>query len=148
MDKLIHPMAAQGTTQLWMHVMTENTTHVHYSQIDLIHRSYNAPVPYLTMHHSEQKCAHFFSEWCIVRCRIGALWDFSYLVNWSATIVVQFTSRSASWFPWPRLNVVSQSRHLILASRSPGICLYKEVWISLPSAPTPTELSFHGTNGP
>ena len=29
---------------------------------DLIHKSQNAPVPYPTMLHSEQKCAHFCSE--------------------------------------------------------------------------------------
>ena len=33
--------------------------------IDLIHKSQNTPVPYPTMLHSEQKCAHFD----------GALWD-------------------------------------------------------------------------
>ena len=27
------------------------------------------------MHHSEQKCAHFCSEWCIVGYGTGALWD-------------------------------------------------------------------------
>ena len=34
--------------------------------IGLIHKSYNAHVPYPRMHHSEQKCAHFCSEWCIL----------------------------------------------------------------------------------
>ena len=48
--------------------------------IDLIHKSHNAPVPYPTMHHSEQKCAHFCSEWCIVGYETGALWD---LWDWS-----------------------------------------------------------------
>ena len=37
--------------------------------------SHNAPVPHPTMHHSEQKCAHFCSEWCIVGYGTGALWD-------------------------------------------------------------------------
>ena len=48
---------------------------------DLIHKSHNAPVPYPTMHHSEQKCVHFYSEWCIAGyahvhcgiCEIGLL---------------------------------------------------------------------------
>ena len=40
-----------------------------------IEHYHKAPVPYPTMHHSEQKCAHFCSEWCIVGCGIGALWD-------------------------------------------------------------------------
>ena len=39
---------------------------VSYATIDLIHKFHNAPVPYSTVHHSEQKCAHFSSEWCIV----------------------------------------------------------------------------------
>ena len=43
--------------------------------IDLVHKSHNAHVPYFTRHHSEQKCAHFCSEWCIVRYGTGALWD-------------------------------------------------------------------------
>ena len=37
--------------------------------------SYNASVPYPTIHHSEQKYVHFCSEWCIVRYGTGALWD-------------------------------------------------------------------------
>ena len=27
------------------------------------------------MPHSEQKCAHFYSEWCVVGYETGALWD-------------------------------------------------------------------------
>ena len=38
-------------------------------------RSHNAPVPYPTMHHSEQKCSHFCSEWCIVGYGTYAFWD-------------------------------------------------------------------------
>ena len=48
--------------------------------IDLIHKSQNAPVPYPTMPHSEQKCAHFCSEWSIVGYGTDAFWD---LWNWS-----------------------------------------------------------------
>ena len=44
-------------------------------QIDLIHKSHNVPVLYPTMHNAEQKCAHFYSKWCIVGYEIGALWD-------------------------------------------------------------------------
>ena len=54
--------------------------------IDLIYKSQNASVPYPTMLHSEQKCAHFCSEWSIVGYGIGAFWD---LWNWS--IVVLFS---------------------------------------------------------
>ena len=49
-----------------------------------IHKYHNAPVPYPTMHHSEQKCAHFCSEWCIVGCGTVAswnLWDWSYYLK-------------------------------------------------------------------
>ena len=39
-----------------------------------INKSHNAPVPYPTIHHSEQKCVHFCcSEWCIVGYGTGAL---------------------------------------------------------------------------
>ena len=43
--------------------------------IDQSIKSHNAPVPYPTMHHSEQKCAQFCSEWCIVGYGAGELWD-------------------------------------------------------------------------
>ena len=43
--------------------------------IDLIHKSQNAAVPYRTMFHSEQKYAHFCSEWSIVEYGTGAFWD-------------------------------------------------------------------------
>ena len=45
------------------------------STIEQIHKSHNAPIPYPMMHHSEQKYAHFCSEWCIVGYGTGALWD-------------------------------------------------------------------------
>ena len=44
--------------------------------IDLFRKSQNAPVPYPTMLHSEQQCAHFCSEWNIVGYRTGAFWVF------------------------------------------------------------------------
>ena len=34
----------------------------HILAFDLIHKSHDAPAPYLTMQYSEQKCAHFCSE--------------------------------------------------------------------------------------
>ena len=43
--------------------------------IDHFRKSHKAPVPYPTMHHSEQKCAHFCSEWCIVGYGTGVLRD-------------------------------------------------------------------------
>ena len=38
-------------------------------------KSQNVPVPYPTRHCSEQKCAHFCSEQCIVGYGTGAFWD-------------------------------------------------------------------------
>ena len=43
--------------------------------IDQFHKSQNAPVPYPTVHHSEQKCAHFCSVWSIMGYGKGAFWD-------------------------------------------------------------------------
>ena len=45
-------------------------------EIDLLHKAHHAPVPYPTIHHSEQKCVHFCSECCIVG-PVGyiQLWD-------------------------------------------------------------------------
>ena len=48
--------------------------------IALFHKCQHAPVPYPTMLHSEQKCAHFCSEWNIVGYGTGACWD---LWKWS-----------------------------------------------------------------
>ena len=53
--------------------------------IDLIHKIHNAPVPYPTIYHSEQKCSYFCSEWRIVGYGTGALW---HLWDWS--IYVKF----------------------------------------------------------
>ena len=47
------------------------------------------------MLHSEQKCAHFCSEWSIVGYGTGAFWD---LWNWSIVhISFTFTSTSGHW---------------------------------------------------
>ena len=42
------------------------------------------------MSHSEQKCAHFCSEWSIVAYGTGALWD---LWNWSIVIRVKLRTK-------------------------------------------------------
>ena len=42
---------------------------------DQFHKSQNAPVPYLTMIHSNQKSAHFCSEWSIMGYGTNAFWD-------------------------------------------------------------------------
>ena len=47
----------------------------HILIIDQFYKSHDASVPYLTMHHSEQKYAHFCSDWFIVGHETDALWD-------------------------------------------------------------------------
>ena len=44
-------------------------------------------VPYPTTHHSERKCAHFCSEWCIVGHVSDALWD---LWEWSLYVLLVY----------------------------------------------------------
>ena len=58
----------------------------HILLIDLIHKSQNAPAPYPTMPHSEQKCAHFCSEWNTMGYGTRAFWD---LCDWSIKHVHQ-----------------------------------------------------------
>ena len=57
-----------------------NTLNIHLSgslarPMDQFHKSQNAPVPYPTILHSEQKCVHFCSEWSIVGYGTGRFWD-------------------------------------------------------------------------
>ena len=60
-----------------------------------IHKFQNALVPYPTMLHSEQKCAHFCSEWSIVGYGTGAFWD---LWNWS--IYMKLLAYQCGGFHW------------------------------------------------
>ena len=62
-----------------------------WQEIDQSHKSHNAPDPYPTMHHSEQKCAHFCSEWFNVGYGTGALWICEILSIWEDH-VQRFTS--------------------------------------------------------
>ena len=59
------------------------------TRVDLIRKSHTAPSPYHKIHHSEQKCAHFCSEWCIMWYWTGVLSD--------------LCGRSVVIFPWTRL---------------------------------------------
>ena len=43
--------------------------------IEQFHKFKNATVPYLRMLHSEQKCAHFCSEWSLLGYGTSAFWD-------------------------------------------------------------------------
>ena len=56
-------------------------------------KSHNEPVPYPTIHHSEQRCAHFCSEWCIVGYVTGVLWD---LRDCSTRLWIQWIARPNS----------------------------------------------------
>ena len=62
---------------LWNHISHPITWILwgKWLQIDLIKNSQNAPVPYPTMLHSEQKCAHFCSEWNSMAYGISAFWN-------------------------------------------------------------------------
>ena len=52
-----------------------NRHNLHHLWIVQFHKSQNTPVPYPTMLHSEQKCAHFCFEWSIVGYGTGAFWN-------------------------------------------------------------------------
>ena len=55
---------------------TQTWSGLHLLWMSLMDQFRNTPAPYRTIHHSEQKCAHFCSEWCIVGYGIGAMCDF------------------------------------------------------------------------
>ena len=74
----------------------------HGNSIDWIYKSHNPPVPYPTMHHWEQKCAHFCFQWCIVAYEAGALWD---LWDWSIDDVVQCCMCLRTAWHWVRKNL-------------------------------------------
>ena len=90
MQTLSSPQVVVMTTYAYMVSWRQSWHHVHcrpnsdtVKAIDLILKSHNAPVLYPTVFHSEQKCAHFYSEWSIVGYGTGAFWD---LWNWSILI--------------------------------------------------------------
>ena len=56
-------------------------------ETDIIHKSHNAPVPYPTMFHSEQKCADICSEWNILGYGTGKILGFIKLVYWCSTVI-------------------------------------------------------------
>ena len=61
------------THRLFLNVLAKMQTRL--DPIDLIHKSQNALVPYHITLHSEQKCAHFCSEWNIVGFGTCEFWD-------------------------------------------------------------------------
>ena len=79
------------------HACARHDTH---KRIDLIYKSQNSPIPYPTMLYSEQKCAHFCSEWSIVGYGTGAFWDL-----WNCSIGTCRVSLVAmleplNWYPF------------------------------------------------
>ena len=73
-----HPFALiQFLTKRLLQTFAHDNTLMNFScsWIDQVHKSQNAPAPYPTMLHSEQKCAHFCSEQGIMGYGTGAFWD-------------------------------------------------------------------------
>ena len=68
--------------------------------IDQFHKSQNAPVPYPTMLHSEQKCAHFCSEWRIMGYGTGAFWDLWLWMNCSISHNTPFRTEMCTFLFW------------------------------------------------
>ena len=72
---------AENVSIWWRHhvyipdICTIYSNLLHTHSIDQFRKSHNALFPHPTMFHSEQKCAHFSSEWCIVGNGTGTFWD-------------------------------------------------------------------------
>ena len=96
--------------------------------IDLIHKSQNAPVPYPSVHHSEQKCTYFCSEWSIVGHGSGAFW---YLWNWSIDLlyVIECNNWTCLTAYWDAILPASASADRILThwGQLMQICI-DELW--------------------
>ena len=73
--------------------------HRYRQLIDQFHKSQNAPVPYPTMLHSEQKCTHFCSEWSIVGYGTGAFWDLWIKSIWRLYCIAT-AEIEVSWDRW------------------------------------------------
>ena len=64
-------------------IYAQHFTSYQTMRLDQIHKSHNAPVPYLKTNHSEPKCTHCYFEWCIIGYGTGASWDLSIWSNMS-----------------------------------------------------------------
>ena len=79
--------------------------------IDWIHKFHNVAISYPTMLHSEQKCAHFCSEWSIVgiwnRCILGIVKLF--IMQWKSTYNRYAIGIAMTWVPfyWYGLTLIS-----------------------------------------
>ena len=68
----VHSVSLCGEVRLKRHIFCMHSV---CSLKDRFHKSQNAPVPYPTMLHSEQKCAHFCTVLSIVGYGTGIFWD-------------------------------------------------------------------------
>ena len=95
-------------------------------QLDQIHKSHNAPVPYPTTYQSEQKYTHFYTDWSIVGYGTVALWD---LFDWSNVWVGRkvtghisdilgtcLTAHTSSLTHWGRATHICVSKLTIIGS--------------------------------
>ena len=64
---------------------------------DLSHKSHNVPVPYFTIYHSEQQCAHFCCEWGIIGYGTDGMWDL-WIRSSELTHVLEFISQTMQMF--------------------------------------------------
>ena len=92
--------------------------------INQINKFLDIPLPYPTMHHSEQTCAHSFTEWCIVGYGAGALW---YLRGWSIEL---FGINFSEILNIPKNCIMISTCHLhkISALLTPSFDPYVEFW--------------------
>ena len=60
------PISQLNLSRLILLINWGLVTHINLRKTGQFRKSQNAPVPYPTMLYSEQKCAHFCSEWSIV----------------------------------------------------------------------------------
>ena len=72
------------------------------------------------MHHSEQKCAYFCSEWCIVGYGTGTLWDLWTWFIWATNHYrgVSWLLKSPTTQPFVQQHVLANSNENIKVSHS------------------------------
>ena len=119
--------------------------------IDQFHKSQNAPVPYPTMLYSEQKCAHFCSEWSIVGYGAGAFWDLwirSIPIHGKTTfhieIIPGYKSYLAAVIVWIYILKIGTRGMRLVLFKQPGID--KSFWANGSTAFN-TKFCCHGLKG-
>ena len=76
----IFVLSLYSPRHIWASKLAENIVNNSLWPCHAIYKSHKAPLLYPIIHHSEQKYAHFCSEWYIVGYGTSALWD---LWDWS-----------------------------------------------------------------